>query len=132
MQQTMNVGATDTLEFPFLAELPKREKGRVAKLWDLLEEVGRIQRERGPIIPQAVAADALGISRARVAVLVDEARLESIMIGEHRFVLLSSVKERAQMEKSKGGRPRKDGIVEGFKAGIRAGKAMADADDRLK
>jgi len=116
--------ARDLAEFPFMAELPKREKGKVAKLFDVLEEIGRVQSEKGGIVPQALVAEVLNVSRARVAELVDDGKLDSIRIGQHRFVFLESLWARCKAEKDKGGRPRKVGA---WKTGTSIGEGLAEA-----
>lgn len=130
METVMTAGVIDIREFPFVEELPKREKSRVAKLWDVLEELKRIQDERGPVISQALAAEALAVSRQRVSDLVAEGKLESILVGEHRFVFLDAVKQRAQSEREKGGRPpltKVQTLKKAWRVGSAIGDGLADA-----
>lgn len=122
----MSSAAINAMDFPFVAELPKREKSRVAKLVDVLEEVGRIQEERGPIIPQTLCAEILGVSRQRISDLVAGGKLESVKIGEHRFVFVESFVARMKAEPNKGGRPRKVGA---FRRGVALGEGFAAAVD---
>jgi hypothetical protein len=66
-------------EFPFVADLTKREHSRVVDLWRLLRSFARLVEENGPPIRPSLAAELLGVSRARLYVLVDEGRLKVIV-----------------------------------------------------
>ena len=68
-------------EFPFVKALPKREKSRLARLWDHFQEVRAATAEHGVLMPQHYAADLLGVSRQRVHVLVNEGRLVVVDVG---------------------------------------------------
>lgn len=92
------------LDFPFVQELPKRDKSRLVKLWEHLAEVRAIQAEKGEVIPQAFVADLIGVSTQRVTQFVDEGRLESVLINGRRYVTARSLEQFAQVER-KNGRP---------------------------
>ena len=127
-QMTTAATLADLAEFPFVESLPKREKSRVGKLLDVIGEIEQAQRERGPLLPQHVIADVLGVSRARVGQLVDGGRLESVRIGQTRFVFLASFREFAKQERPTG-RPRKARLVEAARRGLCLGLAINDAID---
>ena len=116
----------ESLDFPFLDGVPKREKTRVGKLLDVIAEIERVQLERGPVISQHVVADVLGLSPQRVSNLVSEGRLDSVRIGETRFVFLESFRDFAKKERPPG-RPRKNLFVEAVRQGIGRGIAIGEA-----
>ena len=93
-------------EFPFVEALPKREKSKLSKLWDELKEVKRLADEKGVIVPQHMAAGLLGLSKQRIGQLIDDGRLEGILIHGTRFVTENSIREFAGTER-KAGRPPK-------------------------
>jgi hypothetical protein len=112
-------------EFPFVASLPKREKTKRMKLLEVIDALEAVQVEKGPVIPQSLAAEILGVSRARICQLVDEGRLESFDLNGTRFVFAKSF-----LEFCKEDRP--TGIQRGkaystLKASVHWGKAMAEA-----
>lgn len=87
-------------EFPFVEALPKREKGKLAKLWDRFAELRQLTEEKGMLIPQHFAAELLGVSRQRVHTLVNEGRLEAVEVGGSRFVTEPSVLAYAEADRS--------------------------------
>lgn len=88
-------------EFPFVAELPKREKSRLQLFWDRFKEVQALVAEKGTIVPPVVAAELLGISRQRVHELMQDGRLErvewrgQVFITEHDLVEFASAERKA-------------------------------------
>lgn len=93
-------------EFPFVETLPKREKSKLGKLWDHLSTVKQIVDEKGLILPQHMVADLLDLSRARVGQLIDDGRLEAVVVHGVRYVTEVSVVSFAKEER-KTGRPLK-------------------------
>jgi hypothetical protein len=91
-------------EFPFVAEIPKREKTKVAKIWDQFQELARVQKEHGIVISQTMASKMLNISSQRVGQFLDEGRLQFVEMDGIRFVTEKSIIEFAKMER-KNGRP---------------------------
>ncbi len=101
----------EAMEFPAFAELPfdgrtKREKTKLAKVWDIFQDIRKIAAEKGMLVPQTFAAKVLGISSQRVWVLVDDGKLESVEFNGTRFITEKSLIEFAQLER-KAGRPPK-------------------------
>lgn len=94
----------EVMEFPFVAAMPKREKSKLAKLWDRMQEVGRVQDRVGPIMPVAFAAGLLDISTQRCHQLMQAGQLERVEIEGHPFISQRSIVELAQAER-KAGRP---------------------------
>ena len=121
----MSAPRIDASEFPFVASLPKREKSRRMQMMEVLGILEERTKERGPVIPQTLAAELLGVSRQRVGQLMEEGRIESFLLNGTRFVFLKSFFEFCREERSPG-RPRKVGAL---KAGIAIGSAIADACD---
>lgn len=94
------------MEMPFMAELPKREKKALGKLWDRYEEFKRVSADCGGIIPAAFAAEILNVSRQRVFQLIESGKLERVPLDgfETAFVSSRSVEQWARAE-HKNGRP---------------------------
>lgn len=92
------------IDFPFVAELPKREKSRLVKAWDAFRELSRITEVEGMLIPIPFAAKVLDVSRQRVYELAGDGRLKVFMVNGHQFVSEKSVIDFAQSER-KAGRP---------------------------
>lgn len=91
-------------EFPFVAELPKREKSRLQLFWDRFKEVQALVDRKGTIVPPVVAAELLGISRQRVHELMQGGRLERVEWRGQVFVTEHDLVEFASAER-KSGRP---------------------------
>jgi len=110
-------------DFPFVADLPKREKGKVAKLMDVMEELERVTDEKGPVIPQSLIAEVLGVSKQRVNTLLDEGRMEFHVINGTRFVFVASFREYAKQER-KVGRPSKASLLARAAYGLKLGSSF--------
>lgn len=108
-------------EFPFVQEMPKREKSRVARIWDLVKHLDKVSEVEGTLLPFTLAFKALELSRTRCDQLVAEGRLKRIEVDGHVFVTLNSVVEFAEQER-KAGRPlgRLDDVMDGKKTALRA------------
>lgn len=96
---------SEEFELPLgLEARPKREKSRLAKVWDHFQELRRVVDEKGMLVPQYFVADLLGISRQRVHQLVNDGRFEVVELQGHRYLTETSVVSFAQDER-KNGRP---------------------------
>lgn len=104
MRHPTLVNVAEVSEFPFVGELPKREKSKVGKLWDRLQEASRVVEERGMFVPQSIVAKLLGVSRQRVHQIVQDGRLETVDVCGERFILEDSLVEFCKLER-KAGRP---------------------------
>jgi hypothetical protein len=115
------------LDFPFVQTLPKREKSRVAKLWDHLAEIRAIEREHGRLIPMQFCADLADVSKQRIFTLVEEGRLVRMDVNGHPHITANSFEEWAKSER-KAGRPLKVLATkkEIWKASERAAKALVE------
>lgn len=89
-------------EFSFVNELPKREKSRWAKLWEQFQRASDSAAQHGIILPQAAAAQLLGVSRQRVFQLVEEGRLQTVELAGCRYVTESSIRAFAEAERRSG------------------------------
>jgi predicted XRE-type DNA-binding protein len=121
---------TEIADFPFVKDLPKREKSKVAKIMDVIQELEAVTKEKGPVIPQALIADVLQISKQRVNDLLNEGRMEFYTINGVRFVFSSSFREFAKQERKPGRPPTKSLVVQAarsLKWGAQLGVDMADA-----
>jgi len=118
-------------EFPFVEELPRREKSKLAKLWDHLAAVRAITAEKGTLIPQHMAAGLLNVCKQRVCQLIDDGKLEGIEVHGVRYVTADSCEAWAKAERSKGGRPRK--VVDNralWKASWEAGQDIVEKSSK--
>jgi len=113
-------------EFPFVAELPKRDRSKVRDIWQGFREFSKSSEERGGPVPVTLAAKLLGISRQRIWVLMEEGKLERLTFEGHAFVSGDSIVAMAKAER-KAGRPVKA-------AGLREvwNESMAGAKELLK
>jgi hypothetical protein len=81
-----------TMDFPFVEELPKRERSKIATLWDRFHELRAITEEKGMLLPIPFCAALLGISRQRVDQLTRDGRLERVELDQAVFVTEKSLK----------------------------------------
>jgi len=96
----------EALEFPFTASMPKREKSKLAKCWELLQRMKAISATEGDLVPLMMGAKLLGVSRSRIDQLVTDGRLKRYNIDGHVFLTENSIVECAKAER-KAGRPLK-------------------------
>jgi hypothetical protein len=92
----------EALTFPFVENLPKRQRSKIATLWDQVEELARIQQEVGPVAPQILVSKVLGVSRARVCNLIDSGVLEAVDFHGNRMITKRSLEAYAKAERLKG------------------------------
>ncbi len=91
-------------ECPFVEGLPKREKSKLARAWELVATVNAVAKAEGYPYPLMLAAKCLGVSRTRIDELVGEGRLKRVEIDGHVFITENSLVEFAKRER-KNGRP---------------------------
>jgi hypothetical protein len=96
------VNSAATLDFPFIEDLPKREKSKIASLWDTLKEARAATQEHGSLVPINFAAELLGISRQRMHVLLDEGKVTPVQFHNQRFVSEKSLVAWAKSERQVG------------------------------
>jgi len=96
--------AVDLTEFPFVADMPKRERSRLRTIWDAFAEIKAITAEKGILIPLSLAASLGGVSRTRIYQLCDSGSLERVEFGKNGYVTESSFMSWVQSER-KAGRP---------------------------
>jgi len=92
------VNSVVALDFPFVQELPKREKSKVASLWDALKDARAATQQHGTLVPTSFAAQLLGISKQRLHTLMEEGRIESVMFHNKRLVSEKSLVAWAKQE----------------------------------
>jgi hypothetical protein len=98
------MNAVATLDFPFVQDLPKREKSKLANLWDHFTELRSVMAEHGALVPQSFAAELLGVSPQRINQLVTAGKLTVVPFHTGRFVTENSIVALAKSER-KNGRP---------------------------
>lgn len=91
-------------EFPFVDEMPKGEKSKLAKIWDQFQALSDAQKEHGILLPPAFVASMLGVSRQRISEVCKDGRLVVVQVGGRPFVTEHSVIDYAKAER-KVGRP---------------------------
>lgn len=91
-------------EFPFVAEMPKREKSKLQKVWDRFKEIQALQDVHGMLIPHVMAAKLLDVSHQRVSQLVEAGKLVCVKIEGSSLITEKSLVELAKSER-KAGRP---------------------------
>lgn len=111
-------------EFPFVGELPKREKSKVAKLWDVLKEFRAVQEREGDLVPLAFAVKLLDISHQRGSQLCEAGRLKRIDFGGVAYVTEASLVDWAKAEHRNGRPPNMPKSAgEMWKRAVEVGKA---------
>jgi len=115
----------DCMEFAFVSALPKREKSKLAKVWDTFNELRAAMASKGDLVPATMAAKCLDISRQRVWELMQAGKLDRVEVDGHVFVTADSVVALAKSER-KAGRPFKTptNYREAWKVSVAAGKEM--------
>lgn len=108
-------------EFPFTAELPRREKSQVRGLWERFSDFADLAEVKGLPVPPVIAARLLGISNQRVHQLMSAGGLERVVFEGHPFVTENSILALARSER-KSGRPFK---TEGKLAALAAVGSLA-------
>jgi len=93
-----------TADFPFVAELPKREKSKLVKLWDEVKALAEASKEHGALLPVGIVVGLLGVCRQRVYDLIEEGKLQSFKVHGHVMVSEKSIEEWCRTER-KAGRP---------------------------
>lgn len=118
-------------EFPFVAELPKREKSKLAQLWERFQEIQAITERKGTIVPPIVAAELLGVSKQRVWQLMEDGRLERVMWRNQVFVTEKDLLAFAESER-KTGRPcgptnMREVVTTAIRGGVSARRELLEA-----
>jgi hypothetical protein len=124
----MDIVTDGTLEFPWVRDMPKRERRQVQSVWDKIDELVQVQRDT-PIVNQHIVACALRVSRQRVWQLLDEGKLEEVDFHGARFVTIRSLRAYAETTRKTGGRlPRcKPSLSQQMKAAWKAGAEIGAA-----
>lgn len=93
-----------TPQFPFVSELPKREKRKVENVWDRLAQMREAVDAHGMLIPPVMVASLLNVSRQRVHQFTQDGRLKMVQVNGQPMITEDSVVELAKAER-KAGRP---------------------------
>lgn len=86
--------------------MPKREKSKLVRLWDMVFQMLDENSEQGMLLPVMTAGKLLNLSRTRIDQLCKEGRLCRVVIDNHVFIGSKSIKAFADLER-KTGRPLK-------------------------
>lgn len=115
------------LDFPFVADLPKREQTRLERMWSVFESIRRVSRDKGVLIPKTFAGELAGVCKQRIHQLVEAGVLEEVKMGRVGYVTEESFVRWARSER-KSGRPLKVetmSVVDLVKFTSRVGKGLA-------
>jgi ATP-dependent exoDNAse (exonuclease V) alpha subunit len=93
-------------EFPFMDEVPKRQRVKIVDVWDEIAGAIAYTSEHGALMPVSRAAKALNVGRTRIDQLVSAKKLVRIDVYDRVFVTVKSVREHAEAPRVKG-RPKK-------------------------
>jgi hypothetical protein len=99
----------ETLDFPFVVALPKREKSRVVSFWESFDELRKASKQHGFLMPVKFAADLANVSRQRIDELVADGVIERVEVQGHPFITENSFVAWAQRERQRG-RPVKQSL----------------------
>jgi len=99
-------------EFPFVEAMPKREKSRIAKLWDEFSQMREAMQKAGGLVPPVMAAELAGVSHQRIWQLVEAGKLERVEFCGRGFITGDSFEAWAKSER-KNGRPLKEPASKG-------------------
>lgn len=109
-------------EFPFVADLPKREVSKLRTLWEDFKALKPIVEKRGALVTPQAACDLLGVSRQRVLELIDQGRFTPIRFHGRVLVAEDDIVAFAESER-KNGRPcGPSTMAEAAKAALQAGR----------
>ena len=100
----MMIAMEATFDFPFVETLPKREKTKLATLWDRFQEIRELTEREGPLVPVRMGSELMGVSRQRVDELIERGRLRVHGMNGHRMLFCADIIEYANAER-KSGRP---------------------------
>ena len=92
------------VEFPFVEALPRREKSKLARVWDVLGEMKAATDAEGQLVPVNLTCKLLDIGRTRVDEYCAQGRLRRVKVADHVFITENSIVELAKTER-KTGRP---------------------------
>jgi hypothetical protein len=96
------------IDFPFVHDLPKREKSKVGQAFDELAEFWEVSKQERGLVTVNHAMKALNITRTTIDILCAKGILRRYKFADHVLISVASIKERAEAERSVGGRPRKN------------------------
>jgi predicted DNA-binding transcriptional regulator AlpA len=92
------------VEFPFMAEMPKRERSKMGTLWDRFTQLKEITEKKGMLLPVVFCSKLLGVSRQRVYDLLKEGRMERVEVEGQMYITEESFVAWCKAE-HKAGRP---------------------------
>jgi hypothetical protein len=91
-------------EFPFVAELPKRDQVRVKSVWDHVKDFAALIEGKGVPLPPVTAAELLGVSPQRIHQMVEAGQLEVVELRGKKFITEHSVLDLAKVARTCGTR----------------------------
>lgn len=116
-----------TVEFPFVEDLPKREKGRTQKAIDVLATIKALTNEKGVLIPPTLAKHILGVSLQRIGQLMDLGTLERVYIEGRPFITEESFVTYAKSERKAGRPPKVRTVAQVARASLATAKEIVSS-----
>lgn len=94
----------EALEFPWVSSLPRSEKTKVGHALAAAREFIALQKKHGPLVPLALVAASMNVSRQRMHQLVTEGRIRTVFFHNFHYVSEAEL-QRFGDEERKNGRP---------------------------
>lgn len=94
--------AVAVAEFPFVAQMPRREKTRLQRVWDVLAEYRATIAREGNLVPASLVSALLDLSHQRVLQLCEAGKLKRVEVAGHVYVTELSVLDLAKTERRRG------------------------------
>ncbi len=93
-------------EFPFVGELPKREKSKLGKALDVVKEFTELSEQYGTLIPLGLIVPMMGISRQRLIECINDGQLAGVSFHGLWYVPESALIAFAKRERRTGRPPK--------------------------
>lgn len=94
----------EALEFPWVASLPRSQKTKVGTALAAAREFIALQKKHGPLVPLALVAASMNVSKQRIHKLVVDGRLKTVFFHNFHYVSEAEL-QRFGEEERKAGRP---------------------------
>jgi len=91
-----------TSEFPFVQQLPKREKTKLQRFWESFQEMKDAQIEHGVLLPVKFCAALADVSHQRIHQLIAAGTIKTVVIQGHPFVTEASFVEWMKTDRKPG------------------------------
>lgn len=117
------------VEFPFVAELSKRQRSRWSRARESFQLLKLAQDQHGLLVPQNLAARLGCVTRQRIDQLSECGKLERIYINDHAFITEGSLVAWLKEETLRG-RPRKSALAVATETAVAVGRGFYEAHQK--